>query len=224
MFFLKKVISKIDSYRIPIRERLNPYLGGGRLSKLNNPRFTIISNNCWGGHVYRFFYTPYLSPTVGLYFMGEDYVRFVSNLKHYCKSELVMIEAKQSHNYEKLKQQGNTDVPIGLLGGDVEIVFLHYYSKEEAKEKWKRRCERICWDNILLKFSEQNFVTLDQLKTVDALPYKKVIFTAHDYGLKSQVIYKEWEGCPQIPDETTHFRKYVDVINLLNGKPFRKRQ
>lgn len=156
--------------------------------------------------------------------MGEDYVRFVSNLKHYCKSELVMIEAKQSHNYEKLKQQGNTDVPIGLLGGDVEIVFLHYYSKEEAKEKWKRRCERICWDNILLKFSEQNFVTLDQLKTVDALPYKKVIFTAHDYGLKSQVIYKEWEGCPQIPDETTHFRKYVDVINLLNGKPFRKRQ
>ena len=175
--------------------------------------------------MYRFFNLPYLSPTVGLYFMGEDYVRFVSNLKYYCGLEPVMIRADQSNHYEELKQQGNTTVPIGLLGDDVEIVFLHSHSDEEAKVKWLRRCERICWDNILLKFSEQNYVTFEQLKTVDALPFeKKVIFTSHDYGLRSQVIYKEWEGCPQIPDETTHFRKYVDIINLLNGKPFRKRQ
>ena len=219
------IIKKIDSYRIPIRERLNPYLGGGRLKNLENPNFTIISNNCWGGHVYRFFNLPYLSPTVGLYFMGEDYVRFVSNLKYYCGLEPVMIRAEQSKHYKELKEQGNTTVPIGLLGDDVEIVFLHSHSDEEAKVKWLRRCERICWDNILLKFSEQNYVTFEQLKTVDVLPFeKKVIFTSHDYGLKSQVIYKEWEGCPQIPDETTHFRKYVDIINLLNGKPFRKRQ
>ena len=210
------VIKKIDSYRIPIRERLNPYLGGGRLKKLENPNFTIISNNCWGGHV---------SPTVGLYFMGEDYVRFVSNLKYYCGLEPVMIRAEQSNHYKELKEQGNTTVPIGLLGDDVEICFLHSHSDEEAKEKWMRRCERICWDNILLKFSEQNYVTEEQLRIVDALPYdKKVIFTSHDYGLISQVIYKEWEGCPQIPDETTHFRKYVDIIKLLNGQPFKKRQ
>lgn len=222
---LKKLFSTIDSYRIPIRERLNPYLGSYRLKKIVKPNFTIFSNNCWGGHVYRFFNLPYLSPTVGLYFMAEDYVRFVSNLKFYCSCEIKMIKVEESHNYELLKKQGNITSPIGLLGNDVEIVFLHYKSDEEAKEKWERRCRRINWDNVIIKFSEQNYVTPEQLKLVDKLPYeKKVIFTAHDYGLKSQVIYKEWEGCPQIPDETTHFRKYVNLINLLNGKPFKKRQ
>lgn len=136
-----------------------------------------------------------------------------------------MITPEESHNYEKLKEQGNTHAPIGKLGGEVEIVFLHNHSDEEAREKWSRRCKRINWDNIILKFSEQNYASLEQLRIVDSLPYeKKLIFTSHDYGLKSQVVFKEWEGCPQIPDETTHFRKYVNLINLINGKPFKKRQ
>lgn len=222
---MNNLIRRIDAYRIPIRERLNPYFGGGRKRKLDNPNFTIFSNNCWGGHVYRYFNMPYLSPTVGLYFMGDDYVKFVSDLERYCGCEPQMIKAEESHNFERLKEQGNTKVPIGLLDNEVEVVFLHNHSDEEAKEKWMRRCERICWDNIILKFSEQNYVTPNQLKIVDQLPFdKKVIFTSHDYGLKSQVIYREWEGYDQIPDETTHFRKYVNIINLLNGKPFKKRQ
>lgn len=155
----------------------------------------IFSNNCWGGHVYRYFGLPYLSPTVGMYYFADDYIRFVSNLKHYCSCEPVMIKAEESHNYDKLKEQGNTNVPIGLFGGDVEVVFLHCHSDEEAKTKWMRRCERINWENIILKFSEQNYATLDNLKVFDDLPYyRKVIFTSHDYGLKSQVLFKEWEG------------------------------
>ena len=127
---MNKLFRRIDSYRIPIREKLNPLLGGARLRKLDNPKFTIISNNCWGGHVYRFFNLPYLSPTVGLYFFGDDYVKFIQNLEYYCKCEPIMINAEQSHNYEKLKIQGNTKAPIGVLGGDVEIVFLHYKTAE----------------------------------------------------------------------------------------------
>lgn len=217
------VLKRIDSYRVPIRERLNPFLGPYRQKQLNNPDFTLFSNNCWGGHVYRYFNLPYLSPTIGLYIFAEDYVRFVTDLKKYCSYEPVIISANDSRHYNELKQLDQLSVPIGLLGEDVEVVFLHYSSNEEAKEKWKRRCARINWDNIVIKFSEQNNATPDHLYAVDNLSYdRKIIFTTRDYGLKSQVIFKEWEGYKQIPDESTHFRRYVNLINLINGNPFRK--
>lgn len=220
-----KIINEIDSLRIPLRESLNPVLGPIRLKKLERPIFTLISNNCWGGHVYRYFNLPYLSPTIGLYFFADDYVRFVSDLRHYCSCEPQMILAKDSTHYAKLKMLGQLNVPIGVLDNDVEIVFLHNHSTEEAKEKWLRRCERINWGNIVIKFSEQNGATPEHLKKVDNLTYdRKLIFTSHDYGLNSQVLFKEWEGYPQIPDESTHFRRYVNLINLINGKPFKKNQ
>lgn len=215
-----KLLRWIDSKRIPVREKFNGILGRVRVKKILDPDFTIISNNCWAGHVYRYFNLPYNSPTVGLYFFGDDYVRFVSNLKYYCEMDLEMINVEESHNYEKLLQQGNTFAPIGRLD-DVEIVFLHSHSKEEAIEKWKRRCHRIFWNNIIIKFSEQNYATFENLRDVDNLPYKKkLIFTTRDYGLKSQVLFREYEGYAQIPDEITHFRRYVDLINFINGDDF----
>ena len=37
--------------------------------------------------------------------------------------------------------------PIGILD-DIEVIFLHYKSEDEAYQKWNRRKERIVWDNI----------------------------------------------------------------------------
>lgn len=39
----------LDSAKVKIREKLNPYFAKCRINKLNNKDFTIISNNCWGG-------------------------------------------------------------------------------------------------------------------------------------------------------------------------------
>ena len=177
-----------------------------------------------GGHVYRYFNLPYMSPTIGLYFYGDEYVNFLSNLKHYCECKPEFIKAKDSRHYGQIVEQGNTHALIGILGGEVEVVFLHYATREEAIQKWQRRTERMNWSNVIIKFSEQNWATPEQLRYVDSLSYeRKIIFTSHDYKLKSQVIFKEWEGFSQIPDETTHFRRYVNLVNLVNGKPFKKR-
>lgn len=219
------LFKKIDSYRIPIRERLNPILGGARLRKVDDPNFTIISNNCWGGHVYRYFNLPYQSPTIGMYFYGDEYVKFLSDLKHYCTCDIRIIDMEESRHLQQLKSQGIPNVPIALLDDDVEIVMLHYHAPEEAIDKWKRRAARINWNNIIVKFSEHNDATPEHLRFVDELEYeKKVIFTVHDYGLKSQIIFKEWVGYPQILDDTTHFRRYVNLVNLVNGKPFARNQ
>ena len=55
----------------------------------------------------------------------------------------------------ELIEKGQTDIPVGMLG-DIEVIFLHYRNPIEAKEKWKRRVERINWNNLVYKFSYMN--------------------------------------------------------------------
>ena len=48
-------MSLLQSIQIKFREETNPYLGPLRrkvLEKADKDKFTIISNNCWGGHLY----------------------------------------------------------------------------------------------------------------------------------------------------------------------------
>jgi uncharacterized protein (DUF1919 family) len=62
-----------------------------RRKKLTQTDFTIISNNCWGGMIYESYNLPKESPTVGLFFMASDYIRFLDHLKEYfnkCKTNL----------------------------------------------------------------------------------------------------------------------------------------
>lgn len=96
---------------------------------------------------------------------------------------------------------------------------MHYKTENEAAAKWQRRVQRINWNNLILKMSEQNGSTINDLKAFDALPYKKkVLFVTRDYGLKSQVIFKEFMNRGNIPDDTSNFKRYVNLVDLINGK------
>ena len=178
----------IDAARVKIRERMNIYLGKYRNRKLLKKNVTIISNNCWGGHVYRYLGMEYLSPTIGLYFFANDYVKFCKNLKYYISQELQFISVEESKHREDLYER-NTTCPIGILD-DVEIIFLHYKSEEEALEKWNRRSNRINWENVVVKFSEQNHCSTKEILDFDKLPYdRKIMFTTKDYHAKSQILW-----------------------------------
>ena len=83
-----------------------------------------------------------------MYFFANDYIKFISNLKYYLSLDLRFINYEMSAHKETIVQKGQTEKPIGILG-DIEIVFLHYKSAEEAMEKWNRRKQRIHWDNLL---------------------------------------------------------------------------
>lgn len=166
------------------------YSGKFRKFFIRNKDFTIISNNCWGGWIYRSYQLSYKSPTIGLFFMAEDYIKFISNLPHYIKSNLkftsfdesIWKDRLMSHEYEK-------KFPIGKLD-DIEIMFMHYKSEEEAYQKWTKRCKRINWNKILVKFNDQNYCTENHIIRFENLPYKnKICFTSKKYeGFKS-VIY-----------------------------------
>lgn len=203
-----------------IREQTNPLFVKTRRQRLNRCDFSIISNNCWGGSVYRYFGLPYQSPTAGLYFFASDYVRFSANLRHYLALPLEFIDARESSHYDVLKKRGEVNKPIALID-DVEIVFLHYPTAKDAAEKWCRRVDRINWDNLFIKFSQMNSCTDKDLHTFDEIDFpNKLCFTAKPRSdLQCAVFHPASVDDGQILNDTDRFSQGLDLYSWLNREP-----
>lgn len=162
---------------------------------------------------------PYLSPTVGLYFFAEDYLKFVSDLRGYMAEELVFIKAEESKYAEELTRRKQLDIPVARLG-DVEIVFLHYKTEEEAREKWNRRRERINWDNLIIKFSRMNLCTDEHIEVFCKLPFgHKFVLEIKGKPLGKEKYY--WNGPQsngQIEMDTRPFPGCLPIIRLIKNK------
>lgn len=212
------VITKIINKLVLIyQNRTNHIFCKKRQLNVNNLNFTIISNNCWGGSLYRWLGLQYSTPTVGLYFYAEDYMKFISRLDYYLSLDFVEISADESKYREKLYHKHQENVPIGKLD-DIEVIFLHYVSFADAVETWNRRKKRVNMDNLYIKMSQMNDCTPDMIHQFDNLPYRhKMIFVTKDYGISSQIINKDWSHDSQIKDDTTWFNKYIDIIKFLNN-------
>ena len=57
--------------------------------KLKNNIFTIILLIIVGGRIYQKFGIKYYSPTIGLFILGHDFVKFCSDFENYLKKERV---------------------------------------------------------------------------------------------------------------------------------------
>ena len=170
-----------------------------RKEQLKNNDFTVISNNCWGGMIYESYSIPKKSPTVGMFFMADDYIKFLTHLREYIAAPLCFIQPEDSRWKNENATRGDKrfgSYPVGKLeisiGGQtesIEIFFLHYHSAQEAKDKWERRIKRINWDKLFVKFNDQNGCTEEHIKAFDELPYKnKVCFTVKAYPEYKSVI------------------------------------
>ncbi len=189
---------------------------------VKNKNFSVISNNCWAGRLYQYLDMPYLSPTAGLYFFAPDYIKFVSDLRRYLDIPLRFIKPEESKYYEEIKKRNQTDKPIGILD-DVEIVFLHYKTQEEAEEKWNRRKERINFDNIIIKFSRMNLCTEKEIDAFCNLPFEnKFVFNTRQSNKLPCEIY--WRGTikdNEIPNDTNPFPGRIALKKLLNKNPIK---
>ncbi|MBR3319634.1 DUF1919 domain-containing protein [Candidatus Saccharibacteria bacterium] len=190
-----------------------------RSARLEKKKFTIISNNCWGGYIYRCFNSAYQSPTVGLFIMLKDYIKFISNLEYYIKKcKLTFIKPEESHNYkELLGHEKFGEYPIGKLD-DVEICFMHYKTEKEALEKWTRRCKRIAWDNIIIKFCDQNGCTkkqIDDFNSIDKCK-KMICFTAKKIPGKYNIYMREFKKDGYVVDDKYCIFQHLNITKLIN--------
>lgn len=195
---------------------------------LKNKDFSIISNNCWGGWYYDRYHLSYLTPTIGLFFPAKDYLKFLSNIHHYLDDcELEKISFDDSKYQELLldkEAKGWLLVPARELIitrlDDIEIVFIHYDSFEDAKSKWDRRKKRINWDNIIFKYNDQNGFELEDYEEFKKLNLpNKVFFTSNPKLKNEKSIYyiPKYEKSYGFALDDIHssfpFKKYVN--NLL---------
>ncbi|TXG39203.1 DUF1919 domain-containing protein [Seonamhaeicola maritimus] len=144
---------------------------------LGEKPFVVISNNCWGGALYRWYKRPYNSPFVGLFLYGPCYMKMLSNFEHYIKQELIFIDNSKYPDREKT-------YPLALLD-DVEVHFTHYDSELEAKTKWERRVSRMLeennFDNYFFKICDRERVTKEHILAFHKLPLKnRISFAKYD--------------------------------------------
>ena len=194
-----------------------------RRKKLTNCEFTIISNNCWGGVVYDAYNLKKQSPTVGMFFMADDYIKFCKDIKYYLGQEMEFIKPEESKYVKKLSANKNWgSYPIARLG-DVELHLLHYHGTEdEIRAKWTRRIKRIHWDRLLIKYNDQNGCTEDNLRDFLDLPYSnKIFFTCKDWNIADSRIVKihQFKEKRNVLASLEPFDKCkeVDIPYLLNN-------
>jgi uncharacterized protein (DUF1919 family) len=113
---------------------------------LLNRDFTLISDDCWGGYVYNRFGLQYNTPFIWLIINPKDYLKLLKNIKYYLlDNELVFLRIEEFN------------FPIAVLG-DILIYFKGYKTAEEADEKWRRRLQRMNWDNLFVKMTVKDEV------------------------------------------------------------------
>ena len=210
----------IDKYAMLYELFGEKFLAKNRRKKLNNKDFSIISNNCWGGHVYRHFGLPYSSPTVGLYFFADEYIRFITNLETNLHKPLRIIKVSESKYYSELKKRNQLNVPIGVLADDIEIVFLHYKNEDEVINKWNRRVERVNLNNLIVKFSEMNLCKVENIIQFENISFaKKVLLLSKPCKeAPNGIIVQRYSDDTEILDDTTYYSSFINLTDLINLK------
>lgn len=206
-------------YKLFIRHKLANY----RRNRINKTHFTIISNNCWGGGIYESYNLVKQSPTIGMYILPNDYLKFIGNLKYYLQQDLKFIDPACSKNRKYIINNIDANYgnyPVGVLN-DIEIYFMHYKEKKTVRSKWKRRINRICWDHIIYKFNDQNGCTNDQLRQFSNLPLpNKIAFTVRNGFEDCDSIIKinnpQKSDCVEYSNEPFGQNRYFNVNEFIN--------
>lgn len=179
--------------------------------KLKNKDFSLVSDDCWGGFLYKQLGLKYNTPFMWLFIFNNDYLKLVKELKLYLNSKLEFVNIPYYNH------------PVGLLG-DVKIYFNHYRSNEEAEAKWIKRLNSFNWDNIYYKMSAiQEEDALEFHNILKTTP-NRISFSPIDYDLNYNIFLADWikedvrkrySGFYQYLHLNSN--KYFDAINWLNG-------
>lgn len=183
--------------------------------KLKNKNPSIVANNCNGGIIAHDLGLPFNSPLVNIGITSPYYIKFLKNIEHYLEQPLVKLDVKK---YGCFVSQCD----------DIEIMFAHAKSYEEALANWERRKKRFNPDNMFVVFTDQLECTYEIIKEFDELPIKnKVIFTHKPYPeFKSAYYIKGFENEEEVgilSDWKPGFwkRRWLDdfdYVKFLNGE------
>lgn len=181
--------------------------------KLKNKDITIICNNCVGGIIYHDLGLRFDSPTINL--TVKDYPTFVEHFEHYVKCELVEDATDEECKY-----------PKGILKSDqypnIHLLFNHYHSFTDAKEKWEERCKRIHFDNIFYLMECYDDMYPEEFNDFCRLPYapNRVILTHTPHPEIKNAFYvscyqEKFEWAKILKQKRLSGKRYLDEFNYV---------
>lgn len=191
-----------------------------------NTNFTIVSNNCWGAHIYQALGIQYRTPFVGLFIPPKSYLRLLRRFDYYIQSDLSFTNESNSASINLWRERERLDYPIGLLDGRLELHFQHYAGENEARSKWRRRCQRISPDPVkwFFKFDDREGATAEDIREFCGLPLaNKVCFTGTAYGFSTVVVPGD-PGVVRVSDGVTLSkisRRYFNTLRWVSTRPAR---
>lgn len=154
--------------------------------KVNISDVSIISMNCIGGIFYHDCNVQFLSPTINMFFLPSDFIKFVDNLNYYLSitPEVIMGEK----------------FPIGTLA-DIKVFFMHYSSPEEALSKWETRKKRINPKKIFVIMVERDGFSDEDFENFKSIRYPKILYTINKkYQIDDSLYFSRFKDEPQLPD------------------------
>jgi len=191
---------------------------------VGDTNFTIVSNNCWGAHIYQALSMEYQTPFVGLFVPPRSYLDLLRRFDYFMRSELRFTNESRMASVNIWRDREGLNYPIGLLDGQVEVHFQHYTGEEEARSKWQRRCQRISPNpgRWFFKFDDREGATADDIREFCSLPLdNKVCFTRRASSMPTIVI-------PGEPDDTQVCdgvalsgisRRYFNTLRWVSTRP-----
>lgn len=171
--------------------RRKPYIR--EISEYIDSNTSVITSNCFSGRIMQDLKVRYNSPTLGMWIMPSDFATFCADLKKYLAADIQIVNHSKNDLGNFKMTHAKHPYPVGVLENNVEIHFLHYESAAEAISKWKRRAERVNYDDYILIGFEQNGCTEADVKEFDSIDYaKKLFFTSKPYKYSSVVYIPEF--------------------------------
>lgn len=170
--------------------------------RLRKREFSLFASNCNGACILHDLGLPFRSPFVNLCLNAPDFMKILESPREYLAAPLEFIE------------DSGCDYPVARLL-DVTLHFMHYGTAAEAEEQWRRRCQRVNWDDVFVLMTDKDGCDDALLRRFDALPYKhKAIFT--------HVPHPEIASAVYIPgfEEETEVGNCVEFINGWSGKRY----
>ena len=213
------------SIKSDISKRIISWLLHKRLDKKD---FTLITNNCWGAHIYQQLGRPYQTPFIGTFLAPDCYLNLIRDTEGYLSQPLAFIEHSRHSHINQYRASKKLNYPIALLGSDVEIQFLHYKNEAEALDKWCRRLSRVVGNNdsFFYKFCDRELATSEHIQLFELAPLKsKVCFTSKPFPLLQSTVWIPESEETQVVDGlmlSSISPKYFDAagwVNGGNGKP-----
>ena len=138
--------------------------------RLRHKDFSILSQNCIGGVLYRMLGMQMLSPTINMSIQDDNFLK------------LAQAPYKYIHDLEPFpimdQYYDGKNMPYPVIGvGDIRLNCMHYQSCEQAINDWNRRRKRFNFNKMFAVFASWDMHNNNYIDLLHLLEYPYVLFS-----------------------------------------------